>query len=201
MDLDNVDFKMLKEAAKALNEAEGLLAKAGQETLKTIAVKKEVLVANFTTALEEIAAQGFEEEIPEICTNMFNSMYGDAEDAGTGEGEGEVEGEEEAPKEKQPKAKKEKAPKEPKAKKEPKPKKEQVRSCYGHLASAISGKIDTMVAEGTTFGELCDTLEIDRSRVKSHIKALQNKGLTVTVKENEDWKKIEVTVKEKALVQ
>jgi hypothetical protein len=149
MDMESIDFGKLKEAVKALNETEGLLDKAEIQPIKTVAQKKEAMVALFTSAIEKLSEVGAEEEIPEIAISMYNEMY--SEDAASEEEvekEEEVETEEEEEveteeeeviteeldedgnlvevskekKEKAPKKKKEKAPKEKKEKKEKVPK-------------------------------------------------------------------------------
>lgn len=191
----DIDNKQLKAAIKDLNDAaDGELIKAlGIEKIRVVAVSIENLFNTFVGAIDKLwdkiedeekehgegnspFQKEWEAKIPESCITLYNSI---ADDEPPSE-------EERAAKEKKKKA----------------PKKEVARSCYGHLMSAMSGQMDAIIAEGCTYGDLEEKFGTSRSRIKSHLKALANKGLTVSqgdIPDGKDWKAIKITVKEKAL--
>ena len=188
----DVDFSELKDACKALNAVEdgGLLEAVGVGTLKTVAIKKSDLMTNFVAAVEAVANQNKDDQLPADCITMYNTLVanGDGDEGGDDDPAPAGDGDEDPPKAKK------KGEKKPKAKKAPKPK-----SRYGHIQSAASGQLDDALYEGGTFEEIMEKLDVSRGRINSHMKALRNKGLTVVVKEGKHWKETHVKVKEKSI--
>ena len=60
------------------------------------------------------------------------------------------------------------------------------RSRYGHLQNAKSGMLDDLLFEGNSVGDIKKKADVKLGRIKSHLKVLKDKGLTVLVKENKD---------------
>lgn len=182
-----VTFKQLREAVKALNamEVEDL------NVLRTVGVKKVILEQQFIEEVEKLAPD-HEDSFPDVVVKVFNDLISDddednGDDANDGEGEdaGEDAGEDEKPAGKKAAGKgKAKAKGKDKAKAEPKANKESPRSRYGHIQSAMSGKLDDALFKGGTVQEIMDNLGIKRARVMSHIKHLIN-DLSIGIKETE----------------
>jgi hypothetical protein len=200
--MSKIDGKALKAAIKVLNDS-GLLEEAKLTKIKVVGVKMETLLESFGDLVDGIADALPEAKIDPTVIAFYNASFGDgAETADADEDKApEVEGAETGNVED---LEKEKATEKPaKEKKEKKEKKESVakpRSCYGHIASAKSGKLDEMLCEGATLGELIEEVDVKLHRVKGHISVLKKKGLTILTKEDEkDPLKTHVQVKEDSI--
>lgn len=71
--IENLDYKELKQVSSLINEAE----LEGIDKLRVVAVKKDKMVENFTTAVETIAEKHGEDAIPEKALLLFNDLYGE----------------------------------------------------------------------------------------------------------------------------
>jgi hypothetical protein len=198
--MSKIDGKALKAAIKVLNDS-GLVEEAKLTKIKVVGVKMETLLESFGDVVDGIADALPEAKIDPTVIAFYNTSFGDgAETAGADEKDKapEVEGAETG---KVEDLEKEKAAEKPA--KEKKEKKESVakpRSCYGHIASAKSGKLDEMLCEGATLGELIEEVDVKLHRVKGHISVLKKKGLTILTKEDEkDPLKTHVQVKEDSI--
>ena len=161
-----MDNGKLKSVVAALNA----LDIEGVEKVKVIGIKKDLMVELFLSAVEFAADNGHEDQLTAEISEAYNEIVTEQKAEASGEGG----------------AKKESGKKAPAAKKEPKP-----QSRYGHLASALSGKLDDMLFEGATVQKMMDTLDVKRTRVMGHAKHLRNDlGLTVneTKPEGEGFK-------------
>lgn len=149
-------YNDLKEAVKKLND----LKLEGLDKLKTVGLRKEVLLENFLRSVEKVDDLGKTEELPEEIIEAYNWFS-----------KNEMEESESA------------------KKASPAKKKSIKKSRYGHVQSAVSGKLDDMLFEGATVADMMQALELKRTRVIGHINHLKNdKGLTFIEEKPEDGK-------------
>jgi len=150
-------YNDLKTAVKELND----LKLEGLDKLKTVGLRKEVLLENFLRSVEKVDDLGKTEELPASVIEAYNWFS-----------KNEME--------ESPSAKKGASTAKKKSVK---------KSRYGHVQSAISGKLDDMLFEGATVADMMQALELKRTRVIGHIKHLKNdKGLTFIEEKPEDGK-------------
>lgn len=173
----------LKDLVKQLNN----LKLEGIEQLRIVGVKGSVLEENFLTAIEEVDEKGMTDKLTDSLVDGYNAL---AKDDGE---EDAPETAEEAPQEEKPKSEKDKVKSSQKkaASKGVGKNKGEKRSRYGHVQSAISGKLDDLLFAGNTVAAMMKELNIKRTRVIGHMKSLKNdKGLKVTetVPEGKDVK-------------
>lgn len=188
-----IDSKKLKAAIKTLNES-GLLEEAGLTKIKVVGVKMEALLDTFGDAVDAVADAKLETPMDPEVIAYYNEAFGE------GSGEGPETGKVEDLEKEKATEKAEKAEKPAKEKKEKKAIAAKPRSCYGHIASAKSGKLDEMLCEGATYGELCEEVDVKLHRVKGHIAVLKKKGLTLLTKEDEkDPLKTHVQIQEDSI--
>jgi len=188
----SIDSKKLKAAIKILNNS-GMIEEAKLTKIKVVGVKMETLLETFGDAVDSIADAKLETPIDPEVIAFYNESFGEGatKDQEVPEPEtGKVEDLE-----------KEKAAEKPaKEKKEKKAIAAKPRSCYGHIASAKSGKLDEMLCEGATYGELIEAVDVKLHRIKGHIAVLKKKGLTLLTKEDEkDPLKTHVQIEEKSI--
>jgi DNA-binding transcriptional ArsR family regulator len=229
-DMKSIDLAELKAAIKDLNKAEDLLEQLEAKPIRTVGIKKEDMVDLFVDMISEAAEAELDNLVPNSVAEFYNSLFDDEEGGDSGEpdpdndgGEtdpdpGDPEPGEEAgdpdsgaedpePKKKGADKKKGAGKKKKTGEKDPEKVKRgkalseaRPRSCYGHMANAKSGIMDEMLKEGTTYGEMCEQVDVTISRVKGHIKVLKEKGLTLLENVNEkDPMKTEIEISEKEL--
>lgn len=190
-----IDSKKLKATIKTLNES-GLLEEAGLTKIKVVGIKMEALLDNFGDAVDAVADAKLETPMNPDVIAFYNEAFGEGADDGK-------DGEEAPVKKESPETGKVEDLEKEKPAKEKKEKKAiaaKPRSCYGHIASAKSGKLDEMLCEGATYGELCEEVDVKLHRVKGHIAVLKKKGLTLLTKEDEkDPTKTHVQIKEDSI--
>jgi len=169
-----MESKQLKDAAKELNG----LGLEGIEKLRTVGVKQAALEDAFLTAVEAVDDAGLSESLTEGIIAVYNELS-----AATEEGTPAAETPEaEKPVEEKPGKKTKKTEKSQKkaADKGRGANKGASRSRYGHVQSALSGKLDDCMFSGMTVQAMMDELNIKRTRVVNHAKHLKNdKSLTV----------------------
>lgn len=166
-----IDAKQLKKAVEEVNalEVEGI------NKIRTVGIKTAVMAMLF---IDAVAAIGNIDEtmLSDFVVDTYNDLPKKEELAAAGGAE--------APKAtKEKKVKEPKAPKAPKAPREPKePKEAKAKSRYGHIQSAKSGRLDDLLFEGGTMGEIMTALDIDRTRFIGHSNHLKNDlGLTLII--------------------
>jgi len=192
--MSKIDGKALKAAIKTLNDS-GLVEEAKLTKIKVVGVKMETLLESFGDIVDGIADALPEAKIDPEVIAFYNVSFG----------EGADKPEEVAGKTAPPETgnvedlEKEKATEAP-VKKEKKEAVVKPRSCYGHIASAKSGKLDELLRAGSTYGELIEEVDVKLHRVKGHIAVLKKKGLTLLTKEDEkDPLKTHVQIEEDSL--
>jgi hypothetical protein len=183
MQLDKIDFDVLKAKAKELN---GLTyQKDGAEVsfikkIKVVAVSKEGLAKAFDAAVQSISPDIIN-TLPEAMIDYYNANFADDGEAAAAAPAAAAP----APDpEKKEKAKKE--PKEPKPPKEKKEKKEIPLSCFGHQVGSQAAALDDLLNTGDEYSLEDLSKKSGRSPlgVKSHIKHLQEvRKLTINEKE------------------
>ena len=187
MQLEKLDFDLLKKMAKDLNSAVHESGKAFLEKkIKAVAVTKQGLAEAFDAAVQGIDPDIIN-DLPEPIIDFYNANFAVEDTTASAAAEAEPEKkEEEAPPAKEEKKKAEKAKKEPKPAKEKKPKKEVELSCFGHQVGSQAAKLDDLLAPGKPISlkDLSDKSGRSPLGVKSHIKHLQEvKKLTITEKD------------------
>lgn len=185
--MSKVDFKQLKDMAKALNEAayeteEGEDVAFLEEKIKIAGVSTEKLKDSFVQAIASM-----DEDIQQVLPDEISDYYNDliAEDDPEADPEPEPEPEKPA---KKASAKDDKKKDKEKAKKEPGKKKEPAElSVFGHKMNTQAAKLDALLAPGKSISleELIKGSGRSALGVKSHIKHLiEARGLTINVKDN-----------------
>jgi len=158
---------------KALVEKLNELKLEGIESLRTVGVKGTVLKENFLLAIEEIDEKGMTDQLPDPFVDAYNELSKESE------GDGDAA---EAPVKDKPA--KDKPAKDKPAKKKVAgvgKNKGAEPSRYGHVKTAVSGKLDDLLFAGNTVTFMMKELGIARTRVVNHVKHLKNdKGLKVT---------------------
>lgn len=177
--MNKIDGKELKSAVKLINDS-GLLEELDKKNLRVVGIKMEVLAEEMGDVVDALADKGKDGELPESVITCYNNIFG------TAEPEDAPEEEKVEPEKKEKPAPKKNAKKEEPAEKKVSPASKKPRSCYGHIASAKSGKLDELLKEGATYAELMETCDVKLHRVKGHVTVLKNKGLTVLLKEDKD---------------
>lgn len=200
IDEKKVDFGELKKAIKSINEDESLLKAIGIGAIKVVAVKKTALMETLVATVEKLSESPKAEEIPEAAVLMYNSFFVEADSAGAdGTTDGKIDGKTDG---KTTEAEKPTVPSKAKATAK-KAASVKPKSCYGHIASAVSGQLDEALKTGGIISELMVKLGVTRGRINSHVKALKNKGLTVTEtpgkSDGATWKDAHFSVKEKSI--
>lgn len=71
--VENLDHKLLKEQVKIVNEFKVV------DKIRIVGIKKLEMANAFTLAVEAIAEQKGEEEIPDSCSNLYNDLHTDEE--------------------------------------------------------------------------------------------------------------------------
>jgi hypothetical protein len=100
--IEEINFNDMKTAVRALNESNLLEVK-----IKTVGIKKEVMLNEFTMAVEDINDQGKTDKLPTAAIAFYNSVFADEVDPDETEVEEKVEAEvQPEPKEEEPKKKK-----------------------------------------------------------------------------------------------
>jgi hypothetical protein len=165
----------LVKIVKSLNKLEF----EGIEKIRTVGIKNDELKEKFLFTIEEIDERGMVDKLSDALIDTYNLLAKPEPDEEAEETE-EVEETEEEPKEEESeKEKAKKAQKKAAANGRGKNKGEK-RSRYGHVQSAISGKLDDLLFGGATVASMMKSLDVPRTRIISHIKSLKNnKGLTV----------------------
>lgn len=172
----------LKKVIKELND----LGLEGIEKLRLVGVKTDAMVENFLKAIDEADDKGLVGKLPDSVVDAYNELTKMPEDKG------------------EPVPEKTKETKETNAETDPVKKSQETaaakgrgtnkgekRSRYGHVQSALSGKLDDLLFAGHTVTAMMEATGVKRTRVVNHAKHLKNdKGLTVveTVPEGKDVK-------------
>ena len=78
-DIKDIDFKEMKTYIKEINDMDKVREELGMEKIKIVAVKKEVILANFSLAVEKICRNKKEEQLSDDLVNFFNDLFLDDE--------------------------------------------------------------------------------------------------------------------------
>jgi outer membrane biosynthesis protein TonB len=198
-DLDKVDQSEMREAIRDLNGS-GLVT----ASIKVVGVKKEVLVKQFTDAVEGVPDDQTT-KLPASVVKLYNFLYEDEDetpadpeeavepeeeeipdpeptvDKEEEQGESPVKGKRGRPA-KEPKEKKEKKPRDPNAPKRIPPKREGPKGPFGSFLDSQAGKIEVALAEGGSIETIMEASGASRARIASHIRYLKEKKSIVITK-------------------
>jgi len=158
---EGFNLNNLKAVIKALNGAEIL-----KSAVKTVGIKKEVIVDSFMKAIESIE-QGseLEKKIPTDVVKLYNDYVDVIEDKKVGLSSSIVGGTKKRDGEPLVKVKGLRAKNE-----------------FGHVVGSQAAKIDEMLIKGTNLNDIVSAIGSTKGRVQSHIHHLRTvKGLTVEV--------------------
>ena len=202
---EKTDMKALQTVCKILNKMDEV-----EEKIKIIGTAKDKMVKWFIATVNALDAEevvlddevvefynngiiedkkskkkaAVEDDEPEDDTDPDDEVDDEPEDEVDDEPEDdEDEGKVLPSKNKNEKPKKPKKEKVKKAPKEKKPKKEVERSVYGSMKGSQAYEIDGMIQKGLTLKDAAAQLETTVSRIHSHIKHLQAKGIKIRQKD------------------
>jgi hypothetical protein len=177
-----------------------------------VGVKKEVLVKQFTDAVESVPDEQ-STKIPSSAVNLYNDLFEDEAEEPVKEdevpedekeevvpedevpedekeevvkeevqGESPIKGKRGRPVSKEPKEKKEKPPKDPNAPKRKPPERKGPKGPFGSFLDSQAGKIEVALAEGGTLEDIMEVAGASRARIASHIRYLKEKKNIEVVK-------------------
>ncbi|MHA1621620.1 MAG: hypothetical protein ACTSVO_05700 [Candidatus Heimdallarchaeaceae archaeon] len=206
LDVKNVNFAQLKEACKSINES-GLVEELNIDPIRTIGVKKEVIVTAFLAAVDHIRDEEKDDDLSDEVIDLFilidpNDEYGDEDK----EKEQEPKKKAKKAEKKEPKKKEKKAEPKPKEEKkakeeEPKPEKKEKKktenkrthdrskseySEYGHRMTTTTGQLDVTLVEGATMDEMTKLYSVDPSYIRRHFRRLKRKEFVITETETKE---------------
>lgn len=198
--IEQIDFSSLKDVIQLVNKCGVIERLKGRESIRTVGIKKQVVLDSFLKLMDEISDNNLDPVLPKEVIEFYNDLFSDEmtdeqkEQLVPVKEENKEENKEEKSvaktSAKKPPAHRTKRPEnqDPTEFKKPNNFPEKVRSRYGHYQTAISGQIDDLIYEGYTIQDIADALGVKAGRVSGHIKVLESKGVTIDRKVSDTTK-------------